>query len=152
MACLVVYGLFQVPLSKITQHQQQQKKNHTKNPWTWHCPNKATIPTLSAVSAFWCLCLSFLHPQKSSKWQENLEALWAHTGYWGSCSSPARLVTGTIAPPSDHQHSCDCSGILLPLHHYQDTLQICSLRQKLQPGKADLASLKCSRSSLQQLP
>lgn len=52
-------------------------------------------------------------------------------------------ITDNIAPPSNHQHSQDCSGkggILLPLHHYQDTLQICSLGQKLQPGKPEPAT------------
>lgn len=117
------------------------KKTTQKPPWTWHCPNKATILTLPAVSAFWCLYLSFLHPQKSSKRQENLQALWAHTGYWGSCSSPAWL---------GQRYRQYCTSFWSPalmwllsneVFCYQDTLQICSLRQKLQPGKAELASL-----------
>lgn len=68
-------GCFRLLCLKKPQHQQ---KNHTKNPWTQHCPNKATMLTLPAVSAFWCLCLSFLHPQKSSKWQEKLQTVGKH--------------------------------------------------------------------------
>lgn len=92
------------------QHNTNKKKPNPK-PQTQHCPTKMTITKSSPFQQFQlfcCLCLTFLHPQKSSKGQETRGCMGVLvTGATGPLQSGQAHITGNILPLSHHQHSHD---------------------------------------------
>lgn len=85
-------------------------KTQTKNPHHKHNidPTKPQCSPFQQFRLFCCLCLTFLHPQKSSEGQQEAELGKLLTGATGIQSSWA-AITGNISPLSHHQYSRDYS-------------------------------------------
>lgn len=137
-ACLA-YGLFQVPLSKNTQHQQ---KNHTKKPLTTK-PQSSLFQQFQLSGVF--VSASCMHRKAAN--DRKITALWAHTGFWGSLS-----VTGSTAPLCGHQHSWTAQWEVFCYHCITSRTHC---RSASRAGTAAWQSwtcqAQCLKSSLQQL-
>lgn len=91
---------------KKPQHQQNtNKKPHHKHNID---PTKPQSSPFQQFRLFCCLCLTFLHPQKSSEGQLEAELGKLLTGATGIQSSWAAIM-GNISPLSHHQYSRDDS-------------------------------------------